>query len=411
VKTPAWLAEFYRQWFAARGQRLDPAGRPFSREWEKLLDEAGVRGSVERKAAEAEARQLEKEGRLKLRTHRYRQYLIEKIVLPPGQESWLVTTCGGTPAGERQRRALEHVTAARQTPHSRWPESWEHLCDKLAATFEGGKNLAPFFWKEPETVRRLLNLLRGLTERDWPEGTVLGDASMTLTGDSKALEKVQHAIESALGLLFGEDSTLETLGILGTQSRALLHGRLCLHFPDGTTQTFEHLHGEYTLSIADLVRAERASTRAVRILSIENARTTFRQAMAVNSGDTLLIATSYPNAATRRLLEILPPELPHFHFGDTDVSGYAILRALREIRPRPVLPFLMSWRDRDDSPPLTEHDRRLLPALRESPLMEDCRESLEAMASAGRKGCFEQEAFGPPHQKAWPWWTPAMEKI
>jgi hypothetical protein len=195
------------------------------------------------------------------------------------------------------------------------------------------------------------------------------------------------------------------LGILGTQSRALLHGRLCLHFPDGSTQVFEHLQGEYTLSIADLARAERASTSAARILSIENARTTFRQAAAVNTGDTLVMATSYPNAATKRLLEILPPELPHFHFGDTDVSGYAILRALREIGPRPVLPYLMAWQDQDNSPPLNEHDRRLLPALLTSPWMSDCSESLQAMARAGRKGRFEQEAFGPPDQREWPWWS------
>jgi hypothetical protein len=198
---------------------------------------------------------------------------------------------------------------------------------------------------------------------------------------------------------------LEALGILGSQSRVLLQGRLCLHFADGTTQVFEHLQGEYTLSIADLARAERASTSALRILSIENARTTFRQAAAINTGDTLIVATSYPNAATRRLLELLPPELPHYHFGDTDVSGYAILRALREIGLRPVLPFLMAWRDKDNSPPLTEHDRRLLPALLASPLMDDCSESLQAMTRAGRKGHFEQETNGAPTRKEWPWWS------
>ena len=405
MKTPAWLAEFHRQWFAARGHNLEPASRPFSREWEKLLDDAGLHSAADRNTAEAEARQLATEGRLELRTHKYRTYLIEKVVLPLSQESWLVTHCGGTPAGDLRRQTLENVTAARNIAHRRWPESWEQLCDRLVAAFESGKNLAPFFWKDPETVRHLLQILRALTDREWPPGTLLRDASMTLTGNSKALEKQQGAIEFALGLLFGEESTLEALGILGSQSRALLHGRLCLHFPDGTIQACEHLQGEYTLSIADLTRAERASTGAVRILSIENARTTFRQAAAVNVGDTLIIATSYPNAATKKLLELLPPELPHYHFGDTDVSGYAILRALREICRRPVSPFLMAWQDKEDSPPLTEHDRRLLPALLASPLMSDCSHSLQAMADAGRKGCFEQEAFGAPARKDWPWWS------
>lgn len=251
----------------------------------------------------------------------------------------------------------------------------------------------------------MLDLLHGLTANEWPAGTLIRDASHELTGDSKFLEERLNSVESALGLLFGEETALEALGILNSQSRVFLQGSLCLHFADGTLQTLESRLGDFSLSLDVLRRAERVTTLASRIFSIENAKTTFRQAVARNTdGGTLVIATSYPNAATRRLLELLPAELPHSHFGDTDVSGYAILRSLREIGRRPVERFLMDWQDAQNSAPLSEHDRRLLPALKAAPTMLDCRPDLRAMEAAGRKGRFEQEARGAPAHTHWPFW-------
>jgi hypothetical protein len=278
--------------------------------------------------------------------------------------------------------------------------------DRLATAFEGEKNLRPFFWKDPGEVESLLNILKGLTSREWPAHTLIRDASVALGFDSKFLEQKQSVLESALSLLFQEPTTLEALGILGSQSRATVHGLLELHFADGNSQSYGNLRGDFTIAHTDLDRAISAATSARQILSIENAKTTFRQAVAANrQGDTLLIATSYPNRATTRLLDLLPPNLPHHHFGDTDASGYAILRSLRQASPRLVQPYMMNWLDEIDSPALSEHDRRILPALMTSPLMADCREDLAAMVKAGRKGCFEQESRGTPSLIGWPFWN------
>jgi hypothetical protein len=405
VKPSAWLAELHRQWHEARGRKLQPSARAFSRPWEDLLDAAGLRTAAERSHALGEAAEYEKQGRVRLRRHRYRRHLVEAIDLPPASESWLITQFSGKSAQDLRNRAIALVTQAEAEGHPRWPESWQNLCRQILEAFTADRNFAPFFWKDPSELAQCLALLRALTTRDWPAGTLIRDASAALDLESKALEKSQRILESALSLLFGEETTLESLGLAGSQSRATVHGPLTLHFADGSVQPFDNLRGEFSVSLPDLQRAVLASTSAGRILSIENAKTTFRQAAAANlTGDTLLVATSYPNAATRRLLELLPAELPHFHFGDTDASGYAILRSLRGIGRRPVARFHMNWCDAENSAPLSEHDRRLLPSLKSSPALADCLPDLLAMESAGRKGRFEQEALGPPILARWPFW-------
>ncbi len=406
MKPTAWLAELYRQWHEARGRKLRPASRAFSRNWEDLLDAAGLRSAAERSHALSEAENLEKQGRLTLKRHHYRRHIIEDVIVPIESEPWLISLFSGDSAQELRDRSLTIVRQSQDSLHPRWPESWSRLCDDIIAAFVANKNLKPFFWDRPEALRELLHILYDLTAREWPARTLLRDASTALGLASKLLEQKRSSLESALSILFQEATTFEMLGILGSQSRAIVHGLLQLHFDDGTTQDFRSLRGDFAISLTDLQRATSATTGAAQILSIENAKTTFRQASEANvRGDTLLIATSYPTAATARLLELLPAELPHYHFGDTDVSGYAILRSLRELGPRPVQAFLMSWRTAQDSPPLSEHDRRILPSLITSPLMEDCRNDLHAMAQAGCKGHYEQESRGPASLQGWPFWT------
>jgi len=46
---PLWLVEFHRQWVAARGRRIAEAVLAFSRDWETLLDAAGLRAAADRK--------------------------------------------------------------------------------------------------------------------------------------------------------------------------------------------------------------------------------------------------------------------------------------------------------------------------------------------------------------------------
>ena len=47
MNPPGWLAQFHRQWYAARGKRVANAGRPFVRDWIVLLESAGITGAAD----------------------------------------------------------------------------------------------------------------------------------------------------------------------------------------------------------------------------------------------------------------------------------------------------------------------------------------------------------------------------
>ncbi|MGV3664426.1 MAG: hypothetical protein ACO1TE_29910 [Prosthecobacter sp.] len=119
---------------------------------------------------------------------------------------------------------------------------------------------------------------------------------------------------------------------------------------------------------------------------------------------TLIVATSFPTQAVKLLLQKLPPDLPRHHFGDTDASGWDILRRLREIAGSPVQPLHMAWRPSASSASLTQRDGQIIGRLLADPLMADCHEVLRAMLDSGVKGDFEQETLGPPRLGEWPFY-------
>ena len=375
-----------------------------------MLDEAGLKSAAERSVAATEATAFEDDGqKLRLKRHPYRNYIIERVSIPLAQESWLTELFGETSNVDLLQQSRLILKRWQSCPHERWPESWHQWLLHLEKAFSEGKNVRPLSWRQPEMLDRMLKIVHGLTSCEWSAGTLVRDVSQQLVGESKTLERHRSAVESALKSLFGETTLLESLGLICTQSRALLQGPLTLHFPDGSTHQTSALQGDFTLRYDDLKRATHATTSATRLLSIENAKTTFIQATQVNlEGNVLLLATTYPNAATIQLLKLLPAELTHHHFGDTDVSGYAILRTLREASLHYVHPFLMDWRDQITSKPLNEHDRSLLPALLQNENMQDCWPHLEVMQKAGRKGLFEQESYSAPTLQTWPFWKEAL---
>ena len=394
-----WLAEFYRRWQAARGRRVTAPSRAFSLDWITLLEAAGVTGAEDQATA---AREAEACGQFVLKRHRYRTYLIERVTLPLASESWLIERFGGTRGGDLQAAALEIIAEFSERGHARFPQEWAALCESLRVAFTQGCSLRPFSWTHPGTLRRLLVVVKKLSEREWPVGTLIRAASVEIGLDSKGLERHQRTFESGLARLFGAEISLKSLGLVAGDSHVELHGPVCLHFPDGGTHDFDGL-AHVLISAADLARCVSVSTTAERLLSIENRKTTFRQYAAAN-GDrrTLIVATSFPTPAFRELLEKLPHGLPHYHFGDTDPAGWQILLKIREVNPRPVEPFGMRWRPAAVPVPLNRFDLQLLPKLLAAPLLADVRQEISAMAAGGDRGDFEQETLGRPAIEGWP---------
>jgi hypothetical protein len=393
-----WLQTLHEQWMAARKRRVTASVRSFRREWEDLLDDAGLKSAEDRQTALREAERIPQ---FKLHRLKGRPHIVLKIEVPLESEAWLHAQFGSKAGAEVQSAALEVVEHWIKKVHPLLPEAWQDLTSRLKTEFSIPRAMEPFRWLEPEWVNELLGLLYALTSREWSEGTLIRDASTQLSQDSKYLEAQQSYIERALELLFGRETPLEALGI--QTSNSVLHycGPLVLHCEDHTKLL--DLRFESTLSIAELERATHITTTAQRLLTVENRKTTFLQlARADELRSTLIVATSFPTQAVRLLLQKLPPNLPHHHFGDTDPAGWDILRKLREVSGREVQPFHMRWRPAPTSAALTRRDQQIITRLLDDPRMADCHESLQAMLAAGQRGDFEQESLGAPTLREWP---------
>ena len=398
MKTP-WLTALHRRWHAARGKRVTESSRAFSVDWVKLLEAAGITTAEDQATA---AREAEACGELVLKRHRYRKYLIERVTLPLASEPWLIERFGGTASEVLQASALGIVAEFSERGHSRFPTEWTALCESLRVAFSQGRSLRPFRWSHPETLRRLLDVVKNLSEREWPTGTLIRAASVDIGLDSKELERHQRTFESGLARLFGTEISFKSLGLAAGDSHVELHGPVCLHFPDGSAHDFDGLTN-VLISAADLARCSSISTTAERLLSIENRKTTFRQYAAANGDRQVLLATtSFPTPAFRSFLEKLPDSLPLYHFGDTDPAGWHILLKLREATPRPVKAFRMKFRIGTTRNPLTPYDQLLLPKLLTTALLDDVRQELESIMEQQDRGNFEQETLGPPASGGWP---------
>lgn len=408
--SPIWLQTLFQKWQAARGSRLSPAKLEFWHDWESLLDKAGIRLVEDRRTAEREVRALHEQGKLRIKPYKYRIYLIDKVFVPFKSEPWLIATFGHIPAAQLHQETLSIIAELRQQSHPLYAELWQHWCDQIQSTFQQEKNLHPLTWKEPDKVRQLMMLVHRFTSMLWPEATPIREASTTLGLGSKDLENLQSRLESCLTSFYDRPTTLESCGILLTEPKVEVAGKLTLHYADGSSQPIHEMKGVYTLPLfPDLERAIRISTPAARLLTVENSKTTLPALASKNqAADTLLIGCSFPNRAVLRLIELLPPSFPLHHFGDTDPAGFLILSTLRQKTAHPVQPFLMAPRKAPTPVPLTEYDRKILPNLLTSPFLTDLRPHIQHLIHHQDKGIFEQETHGLPDLHEWPFYSTSV---
>jgi hypothetical protein len=401
-----WLKELYRQWMVARGNQIKLRSRAFRRNWDDLLASAGIHSAEDQKVALREAEHEESQGHIKLHRLRGRNYIIQKIELPLQAESWLLKFFNQREAADSLEASLQELEIAESFGHERFPELWKSWCNALSAAFYSGKNMRPLYWRAPENVRSVMNLIHRLTSIEWREGALIREVSTEIGLGSKGLERQRRLVEACLGQMFGRPMPLQSLGMILTDSRSDLAGILTLHYTNGETQVFDKLRAIFSLSLHDLERAEHATTPALRLLTVENSKTTLRRLASTNMNDsTLLAACSFPTKALLRLLELLPQDFPVFHFGDTDPAGFHILSKLREKSGRLVHPFLMKRRSSAEKYPLSEYDRSLLPRLLSDPLLADAIVDLESMMETKCKGDFEQESLGLPDLDGWPFYS------
>lgn len=114
---PRWRAfpvfrVLHDQWRAARGGRLGESQRPFSRDWDQLLEDAGQVSSEHRKEAERDARMLAEAGLVELKPVKYRPHLISRILIPVAAEPRLAMLFGDPLVREEPGTNLKSVAWA-----------------------------------------------------------------------------------------------------------------------------------------------------------------------------------------------------------------------------------------------------------------------------------------------------------
>jgi hypothetical protein len=394
------LRELARHYERTQAGRTGVGERDLLLDYEQFLRGAGCEDGEARNIAEHELADAARAGVLTLVPHRRDSKLIQQIRLSREQEQNVFARLGeSSPTQRRHTLAQQFHHAARLPMPEQWQDAWEKLCARFEDAARRGESVAPFERGASELNAELLILTPKLLA--WHGESLLRFASCVLCGDSKRLESLSGRLAQILEQITGGKlRSLEDLGISANPRFVLLHGPLKLRL-NGQALDFGNLVGPFRLSETDVTRAEVIDTSAARCLTVEN-ETTFHELAKLRSGE-LLIQTSFPGSGTLALLRRLPNTIEFWHFGDTDVEGYEILRDLRERTGRLFRALHMRYRPLPESPLLSSDERRKIKRLLNSPTMRTERSELEAMLTTDRKGSFEQESLGLP-SPAWPFY-------
>ncbi len=116
---PGWRAwpvlnTLHNQWWAARGGRLGESQRPFSRDWDQLLEDAGLLSAEQRREAEHDARRLADAGFVVLKPVKYRPRFIARIFVPVESELRLAALFGDPTEKEDKGTDLSGIAWAKE---------------------------------------------------------------------------------------------------------------------------------------------------------------------------------------------------------------------------------------------------------------------------------------------------------
>lgn len=381
------LADLYRK--SAAGSH--GGARDFICDYEQLLRHAGCRDGDERETAEEDLRRAEFESdRVFSMDRAPRSHLFLRVrLLKGGGERWLFERIGERAPSERREdlEAFFSSMAEQPVPES-WQRDWRRWCVTLVDAARSHGTVQPFKRDDPEGNRLFLGSLLGVIR--WQGDSLIRFASSVICGNSKTLENLESRLIAALRSIGNDPAmTLEDLGILRKPRILAFHGPLVLKL-DGGDMDFSRLPGPCGISELNLFAAGEVLTSAPLCLTIENEEV-FLELAKQNPG-WLLVHTSYPGSAVRRLFARLRRDLACWHFGDSDPAGFDILRDLREKTGRHFRAVCMDFRPDSGAPELTADERRMISRLLDISLIEDVHPELRKIVEAGSKGAFEQES-------------------
>lgn len=103
------LQELHRQWWTARGGRVGQSRLPFSRDWEKLLEDAGLTTAELQAEAGRDAREFQAAGLIEIKPPRLRPNFIGRIRIPLSAEERLARLFGDPVVSENETFDLSSV--------------------------------------------------------------------------------------------------------------------------------------------------------------------------------------------------------------------------------------------------------------------------------------------------------------
>jgi hypothetical protein len=394
------LCELARHYERTQAGRKGVGERDLLLDYEEFLRQTGCGDGEARHIAERNLADAAREGVLLLVPHRRDPKLIQQIRFSREREQDLFTRIGKpSPTQRRCTLARQFANAASLNVPEEWRDAWAAFCARFDHAAKCGESVAPFERDSLELNHELLALTAKLLA--WRSESLLRFASCVLCDNSKRLETLSSRLGQILEQLTnGQLRSLEDVGLLANPRFVLLHGPLKI-CADGQWLDFGLLDGPFRLSEIDIAQVREIQIPSRRCLTVEN-ETTFHELAKLRSGE-LLIQTTFPGSATLALLRRLPTSIEFWHFGDTDVEGFEILRDLRERSGRPFRALHMRYTELSDSPAIASDERRKIERLLKSETMCNEWPELQAMLVAGRKGRFEQESLGLP-RSTWPFY-------
>lgn len=126
---------------SARKRRVTSSVRPFRRDWEDLLDDAGLKSADDRGTALREAETLKQ---IRLIPFKSKPRYIDKIEIPLESEAWLHAQFGSQAGAEAQQKSLAVVERWAAESHPLLPENWSELCNRLKTEFGVPRVVEPF---------------------------------------------------------------------------------------------------------------------------------------------------------------------------------------------------------------------------------------------------------------------------
>lgn len=194
------------------------------------------------------------------------------------------------------------------------------------------------------TARSFVAILLAFERGDHLHGLDMRSFSQRACGDSKAVERGEARIARALARHFDVPSArpseiLASLGVEKFPHPILLRANLSLcGAPSLVARPYVGLPPDWASQI-------RFHDRPDYVLIIENLASFNRHVREIDDGGAALYSGGFPSRAVTTAIETidrqLAPEIPFFHWGDTDRHGFLILDYIARRLKRPLVAHMM----------------------------------------------------------------------